>query len=300
MTALFESSIKSLPLLARGKVRDIYAIGEDKLLIVATDRLSAFDVVMPTPIPGKGEVLTQLANFWFEKLKHVIPNHLTDISPESQVQSGERAQVAGRAMVVRRFKALPVEAVVRGYIEGGGWKEYLEKGSICGIVLPSGLQRAQQLPEPIFTPSTKAETGTHDENISFTATEKLIGPVLAAQVRDTAIALYSEASRYALTRGIIIADTKFEFGLDEAGKLYLIDEALTPDSSRFWPQDSYKVGTSPESFDKQFVRNWLESIKCNKQPPAPVLPQDIAEKTGAKYREAFTRLTSVTNRNDGY
>ena len=295
MPVLFESSIGSLPLIARGKVRDIYALGEDKLLIVTTDRLSAFDVIMPTPSPGKGEVLTQLANFWFDKLKHIIPNHLTGISPESQVQRGEQAQVTGRAMVVRRFKALPVEAVVRGYIEGGGWKEYLEKGSVCGIKLPPGLQRAEQLPEPIFTPSTKAETGTHDENISFAETEKLIGPDLAKQVRDTAIALYKEASRYALTRGIIIADTKFEFGLDDTGKLYLIDEALTPDSSRFWPQDSYKIGTSPESFDKQFVRNWLESIQWNKRPPAPELPQDIAEKTGAKYREALTRLTSVAS-----
>ena len=291
MPALFESNIESLPLVARGKVRDIYAIGDDRLLIVTTDRLSAFDVVMPTPIPGKGEVLTQLANFWFAKLQHIVPNHLTGTPPESVVQSGERAQVAGRAIVVRRFKALPVEAVVRGYIEGGGWKEYQEKQSICGIPLPAGLQRAQQLPEPIFTPSTKAETGTHDENISFAETEKLLGPTLAAQVRDTAIALYREASKYALTRGLIIADTKFEFGLDDNGKLFLIDEALTPDSSRFWPQDSYRIGTSPKSFDKQFVRNWLESIEWNKRPPAPELPKDVAEKTGAKYREALVRLT---------
>ena len=291
MPALFESNIESLPLVARGKVRDIYAVGDDRLLIVTTDRLSAFDVVMPTPIPGKGEVLTQLANFWFAKLQHIVPNHLTGTPPESVVQSSERAQVAGRAIVVRRFKALPVEAVVRGYIEGGGWKEYQEKQSICGIPLPAGLQRAQQLPEPIFTPSTKAETGTHDENISFAETEKLLGPTLAAQVRDTAIALYREASKYALTRGLIIADTKFEFGLDDNGKLFLIDEALTPDSSRFWPQDSYRIGTSPESFDKQFVRNWLESIEWNKRPPAPELPKDVAEKTGAKYREALVRLT---------
>ena len=292
MPAMFESHIKSLPLIARGKVRDIYAVGDDRLLIVTTDRLSAFDVVMPTPIPGKGEVLTQLANFWFAKLEHIVPNHLTGTSPESIVQSGERAQVAGRAIVARRFKALPVEAVVRSYLEGSGWKEYQQKQSICGIALPAGLRRAQQLPEPIFTPSTKAETGTHDENISFSETEKLIGPQLAAQVRDTAIALYREAAKYALTRGIIIADTKFEFGLDENGKLFLIDEALTPDSSRFWPQDRYEVGTSPESFDKQFVRNWLESIKWNKQPPAPALPADVAEKTGAKYREALVRLTA--------
>jgi phosphoribosylaminoimidazole-succinocarboxamide synthase len=291
MPTLFESDIKSLPLIARGKVRDIYAVGDDLLLIVTTDRLSAFDVVMPTPIPGKGEVLTQLANFWFEKLKGIVANHLTSASPESVVESGERAQVAGRAIVVRRFRALPVEAVVRGYLEGSGWKEYQDKQSICGIPLPPGLQRAQQLPEPIFTPSTKAEKGTHDENISFAETEKLLGPDLAAQVRDTAIALYREAAKYALTRGIIIADTKFEFGLDAQGKLFLIDEALTPDSSRFWPLDSYKVGTSPESFDKQYVRNWLESIKWNKQPPAPELPADVAEKTGAKYREAYARLT---------
>ena len=291
---MFESTIKSLPLIARGKVRDIYAVGDDRLLIVTTDRLSAFDVVMPTPIPGKGEVLTQLANFWFAKLQHIVANHLTGAPPESVVQSGERAQVAGRAIVVRRFKALPVEAVVRGYIEGGGWKEYQEKQSICGIALPAGLQRAQQLPEPIFTPSTKAETGTHDENISFAETETLIGPERAAQVRDAAIALYREASKYALTRGIIIADTKFEFGLDDNGKLFLIDEALTPDSSRFWPQESYKIGDSPESFDKQFVRNWLESIKWNKQPPAPELPADVAEKTGAKYREALIRLTETS------
>ncbi len=294
MATLFESHIDSLPLIARGKVRDIYAVGEDKLLIITTDRLSAFDVIMPTPIPGKGEVLTELANFWFDKLKYIIPNHLTGTPPESLVQSGERAQVAGRAMVVRRFKSLPVEAVVRGYIEGGGWKEYLEKGSVCGIRLPAGLQRAQQLPEPIFTPSTKAETGTHDENISFAETEKLIGPALAAQVRDMAIALYKEASQYALTRSIIIADTKFEFGLDDAGKLYLIDEALTPDSSRFWPQESYKVGTSPESFDKQFVRNWLESINWNKKPPAPELPGDVVVRTAAKYREALTRLVGTS------
>ena len=291
---MFDSNIKSLPLIARGKVRDIYAVGDDRLLIVTTDRLSAFDVVMPTPIPGKGEVLTQLANFWFAKLAHIVPNHLTSTSPESLVQSGEQEQVAGRAIVARRFKALPVEAVVRGYIEGGGWKEYQEKQSICGIPLPAGLQRAQQLPEPIFTPSTKAETGAHDENISFAATEKLIGPELAAQVRDTAIALYREAAKYALTRGIIIADTKFEFGLDDNGKLFLIDEALTPDSSRFWPQDSYKIGASPESFDKQFVRNWLESIKWNKQPPAPELPKEVAEKTGAKYREALIRLNETS------
>jgi phosphoribosylaminoimidazole-succinocarboxamide synthase len=291
VSTLFESDIKSLPLINRGKVRDIYAVGDDKLLIVTTDRLSAFDVVLPTPIPSKGEVLTQLSNFWFAKLAHVIANHLTDVPPESLVASNERSQLAGRAVVVRRFKALPVEAVVRGYLEGSGWNEYQERGSVCGIALPAGLRRAQQLPQPIFTPSTKAERGTHDENIAFAAVEQSIGATLAARARDHAIALYTQAAEYALTRGIIIADTKFEFGLDAQDKLYLIDEALTPDSSRFWPQASYRVGASPESFDKQFVRNWLESIHWNKRPPAPELPPDIVAKTAEKYREALRRLT---------
>ena len=290
---MFESSIKSLPLIARGKVRDIYAVGGDKLLIVTTDRLSAFDVVMPTPIPGKGKILTEIADFWFKKLAHIIPNQLTGIAPESVVAPNEVEQVRGRAIVVKRLKPLPIEAVVRGYLEGSGWKEYQTTQSVCGIKLPAGLQRAAKLPEAVFTPSTKAEAGTHDENIDFATVEKMLGAALAAQVRDTAIRLYREAADFALTRGIIIADTKFEFGLDESGKLYLIDEALTPDSSRFWPVSSYQVGTSPESFDKQYVRNWLEAIGFNKRPPAPEVPADIAQKTSDKYREALTRLTAA-------
>ena len=290
---LFESSIKSLPLLGRGKVRDIYAVGDDKLLIVTTDRLSAFDVVLPTPIPDKGKILTDLADFWFRKLAHVIPNQLTGIAPESVVAPDEVEQVRGRAIVVKRLKPLPIEAVVRGYLEGSGWKEYEATQSVCGIKLPAGLERAARLPQPIFTPATKAAAGEHDENIDFAATEKLIGAALAARVRDSAIQLYKEAAEYALSRGIIIADTKFEFGLDEAGTLFLIDEALTPDSSRFWPVATYRVGESPESFDKQYVRNWLESIHFNKKPPAPEVPADIAQKTSDKYREALTRLTAA-------
>jgi len=273
---VFESSIKSLPLLARGKVRDIYAVGDDKLLLIATDRLSAFDVVLPTPIPDKGKILTELADFWFRKLAHIIPNQLTGIAPESVVAPDEAGQVKGRAIVVKRLKPLPIEAVVRGYLEGSGWSEYQASQSVCGIRLPTGLQRAAKLPHPIFTPATKAEAGTHDENIGFAAVEKLIGAALAGAVRDAAIRLYREAAEYALSRGIIIADTKFEFGLDDAGKLYLIDEALTPDSSRFWPAATYKVGVSPESFDKK--------------PPGPQVPADIAQKTSDKYREALTRL----------
>lgn len=288
---MYESSIRSLPLIARGKVRDIYAVGDDKLLIVTTDRLSAFDVVLPTPIPDKGKILTDLAGFWFDKLKHVVPNQLTGIDPASVVAPDEREQVAGRAIVVNKFKVLPIEAVVRGYLEGSGWKEYQESQSVCGIKLPAGLQRASKLPEPIFTPATKAEAGEHDENIDYATTEKLIGKERAAEVRDVAIRLYKEAADYALTRGIIIADTKFEFGVDANGKLHLIDEALTPDSSRFWPVVTYKVGTSPESFDKQYIRNWLESIKFNKRPPAPEVPDDIARQTSDKYREALVRLT---------
>jgi phosphoribosylaminoimidazole-succinocarboxamide synthase len=287
---MYESSIRSLPLIARGKVRDIYAVGDDKLLIVTTDRLSAFDVVLPTPIPDKGKILTDLADFWFRKLKHVVPNQLTGIDPATVVAANERDQVAGRAIVVNKFKVLPIEAVVRGYLEGSGWKEYQESQSVCGIKLPAGLQRASKLPEPIFTPATKAEAGEHDENIDFATTEKLIGKERAAEVRDVAIRLYKEASDYALTRGIIIADTKFEFGVDASGTLHLIDEALTPDSSRFWPVDTYKVGTSPESFDKQYIRNWLESIKFNKRPPAPEVPAEIAQRTSDKYREALVRL----------
>ena len=287
---MFESSIKSLPLLARGKVRDIYAVGDDKLLIVTTDRLSAFDVVLPTPIPDKGIILTELADFWFRKLAHIIPNQLTGIAPESVVAPDEAGQVKGRAIVVKRLKPLPIEAVVRGYLEGSGWNEYQASQSVCGIRLPAGLQRAAKLPHPIFTPATKAEAGTHDENIDFAAVEKLIGASLAAAVRDAAIRLYQEAAEYALSRGIIIADTKFEFGLDDAGKLYLIDEALTPDSSRFWPAATYQAGVSPESFDKQYIRNWLESIGFDKKPPGPQVPADIARRTSDKYREALTRL----------
>jgi len=288
---LFETSIRSLPLLGRGKVRDIYAVDEDKLLIVTSDRLSAFDVVLPDPIPRKGQVLIELANFWFDKLAHVIPNQLTGIDPESVVAADERDQVRGRALVVKRLKPLPIEAVVRGYIIGGGWKDYQATGAVCGIALPAGLQQAAKLPQPIFTPSTKAELGTHDENIDFARCEALIGPELAAQVRDTAIRLYSEARDFAASRGIIIADTKFEFGLDAAGNLHLIDEALTPDSSRFWPADSYREGISPPSFDKQFVRDYLETLDWNKQAPGPKLPADVIAKTGDKYVEAFTRLT---------
>lgn len=287
---MYESSIRSLPLIARGKVRDIYAVGDDKLLIVTTDRLSAFDVVLPTPIPDKGKILTDLADFWFRKLKHVVPNQLTGIDPATVVAPDERDQVTGRAIVVNKFKVLPIEAVVRGYLEGSGWKEYQESQSVCGIKLPAGLQRASKLPEPIFTPATKAEAGEHDENIDYATTEKLIGKERAAEVRDVAIRLYKEAADYALTRGIIIADTKFEFGVDGNGKLHLIDEALTPDSSRFWPMDTYKVGTSPESFDKQYIRNWLESIQFNKRPPAPQVPEEIAQRTSDKYREALVRL----------
>lgn len=289
---LFESSIGSLHLLNRGKVRDIYEVDDKHLLIVTTDRLSAFDVILPTPIPDKGRILTELSNFWFKKLGNIIPNHLTDIPPESVVQNAEREQVQGRSIVVGRYKPLAVEAVARGYIEGSGWKEYQVQGSVCGIPLPAGLKRAGQLPEPIFTPSTKAQLGKHDENINFAQTENLLGKELAAQVRDTTLALYKAAAAYALSRGIIIADTKFEFGLDDNGKLFWIDEALTPDSSRFWPLDTYREGESPASFDKQFIRNWLESIEWNKQPPAPNVPADIAEKTAEKYQEALTRLRS--------
>ncbi len=291
---MFESSIKSLPLLGRGKVRDIYAVGDDKLLIVTTDRLSAFDVVLPTPIPDKGRILTDLAAFWFNKLAHIIPNQLTGIAPETVVAPHEVDQVRGRAIVVKRLQPLPIEAVVRGYLEGSGWNEYREKQSVCGIKLAPGLQRAAKLPKPIFTPATKAEAGHHDENIDFAAVEKMIGSALAMQVRDAAIRLYKEASDYALTRGIIIADTKFEFGLDGAGKLYLIDEALTPDSSRFWPVATYRPGESPQSFDKQYIRNWLESIGFNKKPPAPEVPADIAQRTSDKYREALVRLTAAS------
>jgi phosphoribosylaminoimidazole-succinocarboxamide synthase len=288
---LFQSDIHSLTLLNRGKVRDIYDVDEKRLLIVTTDRLSAFDVVMTDPIPGKGEVLTAVSNFWFDKLAHIIPNHLTGDAPESVVAREEQGQVAGRAIVVKKLKPLPVEAIVRGYLVGSGWKEYKTSQSVCGIPLPAGLQEASKLPEPIFTPSTKAEMGAHDENIDFAKCEALLGRELAAKVRDVSIALYKEAATYAATKGIIVADTKFEFGLDEGGQLYLIDEALTPDSSRFWPADQYAPGKNPPSFDKQYVRDYLESLNWNKQPPAPQLPAEVIAKTSEKYREALARIT---------
>ena len=288
---LFESNLSSLKFLHRGKVRDIYAVGDDKLLVIQTDRLSAFDVVLPDPIPGKGTVLTALSNFWFAKLAHVIPHHLTGIAPESVVALSERDQVAGRAMVVHKFKPLMIEAVVRGYLIGSGWKDYQKTGMVCGIKLPAGLKEAEQLPEVIFTPATKAPAGQHDENIPYAEAEKIVGAELAAKVRAVSIRLYTEAAAYARTKGIIIADTKFEFGVDDGGKLYLIDEIMTPDSSRFWPADQYRTGASPPSFDKQFVRDWLETQPWNKQHPAPKLPPDVLAKTSEKYREALRLLT---------
>jgi phosphoribosylaminoimidazole-succinocarboxamide synthase len=290
-STLLESSLKSLKFLHRGKVRDLYAVDADKLLVIQTDRLSAFDVIMPDPIPEKGRVLTEMSFWWFKKLGHVIPNHLTGIAPESVVSPEDRAQVAGRAMVVRKFKPLMIEAVVRGYIIGSGWKDYQKTGMICGIRLPAGLEEAQQLPEAIFTPATKAPAGQHDENISFAEAEKIVGAELAARVRAVSIRLYSEAAEYARTRGIIIADTKFEFGTDESGKLYLIDEVLTPDSSRFWPAAGHRVGMSPPSFDKQIVRDWLETRPWNKKHPAPRLPADVLKKTSEKYQEVLRLLT---------
>ena len=287
MDALHESNLPSLKFLHRGKVRDLYEVDSEHLLIVQTDRLSAFDVILPNPIPGKGEVLTAVSNFWFKRLAHIIPNHLTDIAPESVVLTeAERAQVRGRAFVTKKLKPLPIEAIVRGYLVGSGWKDYKKSGAVCGIPLPPGLQEAQKLPQPLFTPSSKAGVGEHDENISFEAVQILLGPAMAEQVKSATLALYTEAANYALTRGIIIADTKFEFGVDGAGKLYLIDEAITPDSSRFWPADQYRVGSNPPSFDKQFVRDWLESSGWNKQPPAPQVPAEVLQKTAEKYREA--------------
>ena len=289
---LYEANLKSLPKIASGKVRDIFAVGADKMLIVTTDRLSAFDVVLGDPIPEKGRVLTEMANFWFAKLGHVVPNHLTGIDPESVVSGAdEKAQVRGRSIVVKKLKPLPIEAVVRGYIIGSGWKDYQQTGAVCGIQLPKGLQQAAKLSEPIFTPATKAEMGEHDENISFEQMQKLIGADLAAKVRDVSLRLYKEAADYAATKGIIIADTKFEFGLDEKNTLVLIDEVLTADSSRFWPASEYKVGISPPSFDKQFVRDYLETLAWNKKPPAPKLPADVLAKTSQKYQEALERLT---------
>jgi phosphoribosylaminoimidazole-succinocarboxamide synthase len=269
MSTLYESTLRSLPLLGRGKVRDNYAVGNDQLLIVTTDRLSAFDVIMGEPIPNKGRVLNQMANFWFDKLKHIVPNHLSGVAPESVVAADEAEQVKGRAVVVKRLEPILVEAVVRGYLAGSGWKDYQATGAVCGVELPPGLQNAEKLPEPIFTPAAKAEMGHHDENITYNEMERRIGTELSATIRDISIKLYKEAADYAATRGIIIADTKFEFGLDNHGKLYLMDEALTADSSRFWPADEYQVGTNPPSFDKQFVRDWLETQSWKKEPPAP-------------------------------
>lgn len=290
--ALYQSSIQSLPLLARGKVRDMYAVGDDKLLIIATDRISAFDVILDDPIPGKGQVLKELTDFWLEKLAHVLPNHSTGIHPEEVVLPGERAQVMGRAVVVKRLKPIMVEAVARGYLIGSGWKDYQATGSVCGIALPSGLKQAGKLPEPIFTPAAKAEMGLHDENVDFAHVIKEVGQPMAEYIRQVTLRLYTEASTYAATKGIMIADTKFEFGLDAQGTLHLMDEVLTPDSSRFWPAADYKEGISPPSFDKQFVRDWLETQDWGKTPPAPRLPAEVIGKTAAKYREALDRLTA--------
>ncbi len=290
-STLFESSLKSLKFLHRGKVRDLYAVGDERLLVIQTDRLSAFDVIMPDPIPEKGRVLTEMSLYWFKKLGHVIPNHLTGVAPESVVAAEDRGQVAARSMVVRKLKPLMIEAVVRGYIIGSGWKDYQKTGKVCGIQLPAGLKEAQKLPEVIFTPATKAPAGQHDENISYEEAAKIVGAELAKQVREVSIRLYSEAAEYARTRGIIIADTKFEFGVDPSGKLHLIDEILTPDSSRFWPAAEYRVGTSPPSFDKQIVRDWLETQPWNKKHPAPRLPADVLKKTSEKYQEVLGLLT---------
>lgn len=284
-------SALSLKKIYSGKVRDLYEIDDRRMLMVATDRLSAFDVILAEPIPEKGKILTAISNFWFDKLRHLVPNHFTGDRVEDVVSPAELPLVEGRAVVAKRLKPVAVEAIVRGYIAGSGWKEYQRSGTVCGIQLPAGLKEAAKLPEPIFTPSTKAAVGDHDENISFEQCGAIIGKELAAQVRDVSVALYSAAVEYAATRGIIIADTKFEFGLDENGTLTLMDEVLTPDSSRFWPADSYCEGSNPPSFDKQFVRDWLESTGWNKEPPAPAIPADVAQKTADKYREALTRLT---------
>lgn len=291
MNSLLTSNLTSLKKIYSGKVRDLYEVEGGRLLMIATDRLSAFDVILAEPIPEKGKILTAISNFWFDKLKDVMPNHLTGDLPEDVVTSEEdRAQVAGRAVVSKKLKGLPVEAIVRGYVAGSGWKEYQKSGTICGINLPAGLKEADQLPEPIFTPSTKAAVGDHDENITYAQCEEILGAEMAAKVSAAAIKLYKTAAEYAATRGIIIADTKFEFGVDDNGVLHLMDEALTPDSSRFWPADQYVPGTNPPSFDKQFVRDWLESTGWDKTPPAPALPAEVAEKTAAKYREALEKL----------
>ena len=291
--ALYESSLSSLKLIARGKVRDIYDINDKYMLIVATDRLSAFDVILPDPIPGKGRVLTRISNFWFDKLGYIMPNHISDLTLADVLPDVlERAQVEGRAVVVKKLKPLPVEAIVRGYLIGSGWKDYQKTGEVCGIKLPEGLQQAEQLPEPIYTPSTKAAVDQHDENVSFEKTVALMGQDLAEQVRNASLKIYKEASAYAKERGIIIADTKFEFGVDDAGVLYLIDEVLTPDSSRFWPADEYQVGISPPSFDKQYIRDYLETLDWNKTAPGPLLPSEVTGFCAKKYAEAETRLTS--------
>ena len=293
LETLYESTLKSLPLLARGKVRDVYGVGDDHLLMVTTDRLSAFDVVLPDPIPGKGAVLTAVSNFWFLQTQDIIPNHLTDLTLADVLpDERERAEVEGRAIVTKKLRTLPVEAIVRGYLIGSGWKDYQQTGKVCGIQLPAGLQMADKLPEAVFTPSTKADVGDHDENIDFEKTRKLLGDALAQQVRDVSLKIYTSCAAYALQRGIIIADTKFEFGLDSDDRLVLIDEVLTPDSSRFWPAASYQPGSSPASFDKQFVRDYLETLDWDKTPPGPALPADVIEKTAEKYREAQTRLTA--------
>ena len=292
MPGLMKTQIKSLPFLHRGKVRDIYAVGDDKLLVVQTDRLSAFDVIMEDPIPNKGRILTAMSNFWFKKFGHLMPNHMTDIDPESLVAPHERDQVRGRAIVVKKYKAIPIEAIVRGYIIGTGWKDYQQTGAICGIKLPAGLKEAQKLPEVIFTPSTKADVGEHDQNISFEKMKEIVGAEVAEKVREMAITLYREAAEFAATKGSLIADTKFEFGMDDDGKIYLIDEILTPDSSRFWPLSSYEVGMSPPSFDKQYVRDWLSAQPWDKTAPAPRLPLEVAEKTTEKYNEALRLLTA--------
>ena len=293
MSALLESKLRSLPLLSRGKVRDIYAVGDDKLLMITTDRLSAFDVIMSSPIPDKGVVLNRLTDFWFARLGHIVPNHLTGIDPESVVAESEVDQVRGRAVVARRLRPIPVEAVVRGYLIGSGWKDYRETQQVCGISLPAGLRQAAKLAAPIFTPAHKAEMGLHDENISFEEMSNQIGRPLAEKIREISLKLYQEASDYAASRGIIIADTKFEFGLDESGVLHLMDEVLTADSSRFWPADEYQEGISPPSFDKQFVRDYLETLDWDKTPPPPPLPAQVIERTAAKYREALFRIAGV-------
>jgi phosphoribosylaminoimidazole-succinocarboxamide synthase len=290
---LFESSIPELPLLGRGKVRDIYGVDDNHLLIVTTDRLSAYDVVLPDPIPGKGEVLTRISLFWFRMMHDIIDNQLTDLTVDDVVKDPEvRQQLQGRSLVVKRLRPLPIEAVVRGYLIGSGWRDYLDTGQVCGIDLPDGMQQADRLPQTLFTPASKAASGDHDENISFDAVIELIGEKLAKRVRDVSIEIYERAAAYALERGIIIADTKFEFGLDDEGRLHIIDEALTPDSSRFWPVDAYEPGSSPPSFDKQFVRDYLDTLDWNKTAPGPELPADVLQQTGEKYREALQRMTS--------